>query len=155
MELDRAARPFVERDLGRTLQLPDEPRNRLRCPGFRPFPEGTGLFHCRSATTGRSRASSPHACWVSQLVAHQRPTVDQFILIQLPSHARKLHPQRGVRDRIAAGDTILTDTTLANALIHKEQDVRSADENGVVNQYPAIFDRVVLTRGCRRIRQSS
>jgi hypothetical protein len=31
-------------------------------------------------------------------------------LIQLPSHARKLHPQRGVRDRIAAGDTILTDT---------------------------------------------
>ena len=44
------------------LPLPDEPRNRLRRPGFRPFPEGTGLFHCRSAITGRSRASSPHAC---------------------------------------------------------------------------------------------
>ena len=67
---------------------------------------------CSAAIIRRGRAEE-RARLISQggtLTTRWPAASDQFILIQLPSHARKLHPQRGVRDRIAAGDTILTDT---------------------------------------------
>src|SRR6478752_5216825 len=111
MELDRAARPFVERDLGCTYRYLASHVIDCGVRDFAPSPREPASLSVEAQQQGEAELRRPtFAGHQVELVAHQRPTVDQFILIQLPSHARKLHPQRGVRDRIAAGGTILTDT---------------------------------------------
>ena len=78
----RSCGPTIRRTRSRSHPpRPAEPRNRLRRPGFRPAREGTGLFQCRSATTARSRASSPHA-YRPPDPARRRPT----------SNGRSAHP---------------------------------------------------------------
>ena len=82
--------PTIRRTRSRSqLPLADVPRNRLLYQGFRPYPEGTGSFSVEAQQQGEAELRRPTlAGHQVQLVAHQRPTVDQFILVQLPSDAR-------------------------------------------------------------------
>jgi hypothetical protein len=94
VELNRAARPVVERRLGRRhANLPSHVIHR----GVEDLAPAAGKPAALGVEAQQQREAEPCRATLAghqrQLVLNQRPPVDQLVLIQLSRHARTLLPQ--------------------------------------------------------------